>query len=295
MILKKILEEKLDGLIELAVTELPDDVEQALKIALKDEKTEIGKMNLRIIQENLEIAKSNSLPICQDTGILNFFIKIGKCSMDYDEMHEIINNAVKKATKKIPIRPSIVDPLTRKNTNDNSGEKIPHLYVHFNSKPYFEITVVPKGAGSENMCRLYMLTPHDGLMGIKKSILETVLESGGKSCPPIKIGIGIGGTSDLAMKLSKDALLRPLDQNHPNKKISNLENELLKMINDTGLGPMGLGGVKTSLGVKIEYASCHTASLPLGVGIQCWADRRATIRIHENGKIEYPSHRRIRH
>lgn len=295
MSLKKILEDELDDLIKLAVTELPDDVEQALKNALKNEKTEIGKMNLRIILENLEIAKTKSLPICQDTGILNFFIKIGKCSISYGEICEIIKNAVKRSTKNIPIRPSVVDPLSRKNTNNNVGEKIPHLCVDFNSEPYFEITVFPKGAGSENMCRMFMLTPHEGLLGIKKSVLETVIESGGKPCPPIKIGIGIGGSSDLAMKLSKDALLRPLGKNHPVQRIASIENELLKMINDTELGPMGLGGIVTALGVNIEYASCHTASLPLGIGMQCWADRRATMRVYESGKIEYLSHRRAGH
>lgn len=295
MSLKKILEDELDDLIKLAVTELPGDVEQALKNALKNEKTEIGKMNLRIILENLEIARTKSLPICQDTGILNFFVKIGKCSIGYDEICEIIKNSVKRSTENIPIRPSVVDPLSRKNTNNNIGEKIPYLYVDFDSEPYSEITVFPKGAGSENMCRLFMLTPHEGLMGIKKSVLETVIESGGKPCPPIKIGIGIGGSSDLAMKLSKDALLRPLGKNHPDERISSLENELLRMINDTELGPMGLGGIMTALGVNIEYASCHTASLPLGIGIQCWADRRATMRVYENGKIEYLSHRRAVH
>ena len=291
---KKILDRELDELISLAVTELPDDVEQALKLALEKEDSELGKMNLKLILENLSIARNKRLPICQDTGVLNFYIKVGEDCINHKELLDIIKNAVRRATLNIPLRPSIVDPLTRKNSGNNVGERIPYLYIETIDEPYFEITVFPKGAGSENMCRLFMLTPRDGIAGIKKSVLDAIVEAGGRACPPIIIGLGIGGTSDLAMKLSKEALLRPIGKPNPNDKIANLENELLKIVNSIGLGTMGLGGKITSLGVNIEYADCHTASLPLGVSFQCWADRRAVMRIYEDEKVEYLSHRRVR-
>jgi fumarate hydratase subunit alpha len=149
---------------------------------------------------------------------------------------------------------------------------------------------MPKGAGSENMSALAMLTPSQGLSGIKEFALNTIVKAGGKPCPPTIIGMGIGGSADISMKLAKEALLRPTNQRNDDSQIAELENELFTAINTLGIGPMGLGGKTTVLGVNIEYAYCHTASLPVAINIQCWAARRAVARIHPDGRIEHISH-----
>ena len=294
MNLKKILDDEIVKIIRLAVTELPLDVEDALRKSLREENTELGKMNLEIMLENIKLARKLEAPLCQDTGILTFFIKDGIRQIKQDEIIKILRSCVERATIEIPLRPCVVNPFTRLNTDDNTGKKIPFLYLEHIPEDYIEITVLPKGAGSENMSKMCMLTPKEGIEGIKKFVLETVINAGGKSCPPIKLGIGIGGSADVAMKLSKEAVIRPLNTRHPDKEVANVEKELFEMINATGLGPMGLGGKVTALGVNIEYADCHTASLPLGVTIQCWADRRGTMRVYKNGKVEYLTHRGIR-
>jgi fumarate hydratase subunit alpha len=287
---EEILENKLTELIRLAETDLPTDVETSLRNALQREKSELGKMNLEIILENVRVARENKIPMCQDTGILNFFIKYGNCKINYDKISKIVVESVKRATEEIPLRPCVVNPFSRLNTNNNTGIGVPNCDVEIISENYIEILVFPKGAGSENMNNLCMLKPASGIAGVKKFVLDTVINSGGYPCPPIKIGVGIGGTSDIAMKLSKKALLRRCGKKHEDKKIANLEKELRMMVDSTGIGSMGLGGTVTTIGVNVEYAGCHTASLPVGISIQCWADRRAAIRLHDNGHVEDLSH-----
>ncbi|WP_455277489.1 fumarate hydratase [[Eubacterium] cellulosolvens] len=291
---EQILENTLAELIRLAETDLPIDVRTSLKNALQKEKSELGKMNLEIILENVRIAKENKIPMCQDTGILNFYIKYGHCRINYDKINKIIIDSVKKATEEIPLRPCVVNPFSRLNTNNNTGIGVPNCDVEIVSKNYVEILVFPKGAGSENMNSLCMLKPASGIAALKKFVLDTVINSGGYPCPPIKIGVGIGGTSDIAMKLSKKALLRQCGKKNRDEKIASLEKELEEMMDSTGIGSMGLGGTVTTLGVNVEYADCHTASLPVGISIQCWADRRASMRLYDNGDVEYLSHRGIR-
>ncbi|MCQ5375990.1 MAG: fumarate hydratase, partial [Methanomassiliicoccales archaeon] len=170
---------------------------------------------------------------------------------------------------------------------NNLGERMPHVHFLPSQKDYFEISVMPKGAGSENMSALKMLNPSDGIDGIKEFVLETVVNAGGKPCPPIIVGIGIGGSSDLAMTLAKEALLVPLDKENTDPILSSLEREIYTALNETGIGPMGLGGRTTVLGVKIKMAYCHTASLPVAINLQCWAARKATARIFKDGTILY--------
>ena len=162
-------------------------------------------------------------------------------------------------------------------------------YINFkpSTNEYLKLAVLPKGAGSENMSALSMLTPTQGLKGVKKFVLETVLNAGGKPCPPIILGIGNGGSADISMKLAKEALLRPINARHPDPKIADLEIELFEALNEIGIGPMGLGGKTTLLGINIEYGHCHTASLPVAVNVQCWASRRATAKVYPDGKVEY--------
>jgi fumarate hydratase subunit alpha len=187
---------------------------------------------------------------------------------------------VKVASKEIPLRPNIVHPISRKNSGDNTGAGVPVIeFEVLDGKDFIEISVLPKGAGSENMSALRMLNPSEGIVGIKKFVLDTVAAAGSNPCPPTIVGIGIGGTADRAMLLSKRALLRSLDSRNSDAAMAKLEKELLTDVNQLGIGPMGLGGKTTSLGVCVEYSFCHTASLPVAVNIQCWANRKAKARI----------------
>jgi fumarate hydratase subunit alpha len=269
-------------LIKKAVTSVPKDVEEAIKTAFEEEDNDIAKIQLKNIIDNIELAEKSGLPLCQDTGIPLFYIKINSSpKVEIKKLEAVIEEGVKKATEEIPLRPNIVDPITRENRG-NVGEKIPIFHYDFTEEDLFEITFVPKGAGSENMSRLAILNPSDGLEGVKKFVLNAVEEAGGKPCPPTIIGVGIGGTSDFSSFLAKKALLRPLNKRNEREDIRGLEEELFKILNDTGIGPMGLGGRTTVLGVHVECADTHTASLPVAVNFQCWAARRAMLRKREN-------------
>jgi len=269
-------EETIVELLRKAVCNLPGDVEPALENALKAEENETAKIQLKNILENVKYARKEGIPICQDTGILRFYVRLGKVDVKAEEVKGVILRAVEKATEEIPLRPNSVDSLSR----ENSGN-IPEIEFEFTKNNSIEITAFPKGAGAENMSALAMLTPVDGIGGIKKFVLETVKKAGGNPCPPTIVGVGIGGLSDTAMKLAKKALLRNVGEPNPDSGIADLENQLLSEINKLGIGPMGLGGKATSLAVHIETAPCHTGSLPVAVNLQCWANRRATIRVSE--------------
>ena len=268
------VEELICRLYEEAAIKLPVDVKKALEDAHTLEEDETALLNLEAILENIKIAEEKNLPLCQDTGLPIIFVKMGKVQVE--NLKEGIINGVKKATEQVPLRPNVVDPLTRKNTGNNIGRFIPQIDIELVDTDQLEITIFPKGFGSENNNALKMALPGEGEEGIKQFVLETVLSAGGKPCPPIVVGVGIGGSSDMALKLAKKALLRNIGEYHPEERMANLEKEMLEMVNATGIGPMGLGGKTTALDVKIEYADTHTAGLPIGVCIQCWAARRAT-------------------
>jgi fumarate hydratase subunit alpha len=202
------------------------------------------------------------------------FVKLGK--VDVENLEQGINDGVKLATVNVPLRTNVVDPLTRINTGNNIGKGIPQINVELTDEPLLELTVFPKGFGSENNNKLAMLLPGDGVEGIKKFFEESILSAGGKPCPPTVIGVGIGGSSDMVMKLAKKALLRPINEKNNDERLAVLEDELLDIANKTGIGPMGLGGKTTVLGVNIELADTHTAGLPVGICVQCWAARHAT-------------------
>lgn len=284
---KSLIEKTAFELIKKAATTLPKDVKFALKKAYEVESSELSKLQLKTILENIKIAEKLEKPICQDTGLIEFFIKLNKDFVSSNELKQALRNAVKKATKKIPLRPNAVHPLKRINSGNNVGVNIPWIDIELHEKDFMEITVLLKGAGSENMSSLLMLDPKEGINALKRSIIEKVIAAGGKPCPPIILGIGIGGLIDSASKLAKKALLRRLDKRNPEKEIANLEKELLEAINLTGIGSMGLGGTVTALGVNIEYAFCHTASLPVVINFQCWAGRKAMAKVYENGKVEF--------
>jgi len=286
---EKVVEDTAVELIRRAVIQLPKDIENALVKAVTDEESEAGKVQLKAILENVKLAREVGAPMCQDTGLLVFFLKVGDKLGSVSGLSNALIQAAKRATLEVPLRPNAVHPITRKNSGDNTGLGIPYLDWDFIQGDFLEVTILPKGAGSENMSSVGMLNPAEGLPGLKKFVVDTIIAAGGRPCPPIVVGVGVGGTVDGALKLGKKALLRPIDRRHPDPDIAKLETDLLEALNMTGIGPMGLGGKFTALGVNVEYAYCHTASLPVGVNIQCWADRRAAARIHLDGKVEYLS------
>ena len=282
---QKDLETGLLQLILKAETEIPPDIIVALKRAFLVE-TGIAKIQLGAILANVKIAKKKLRPICQDTGILTFFVNIGTGFPAIGKLKKTIEYAVALATLEIPLRPNTIDPMTSKNNGDNLGSYLPHIIWDFEPGNDVHITILPKGSGSENTSALGMLSPNAGLEGIKHFVVDTVKKAGGKPCPPIVVGVGIGGSADLVMNLGKRALLRPVGTHHAEKLIATLEEELLEMINKTGIGPMGLGGKVTALDVHVETAHRHPASFPVGVMIQCWADRRASMVVHKDGSWE---------
>jgi len=278
-------------LLQLAVTELPQDVKEALQNAYQQEESEAGKTQLKAILNNVELAEKTQTPMCQDTGVIIFYLKAGAQVKDLDKIEEALRNATKRATKEVPLRPNAVNPFTQKNTGDNTGRFIP--FIHWKIVPgnNIEITVFPKGGGCENVCALGMLRPGEGVKGLKKFVVDTVIKAGAKPCPPNIIGVAVGGGADIAMKLAKETLLRPLNQSNSDPELAKLEKELHEAANSTGIGPMGLGGKFTVLGVHVEYAERHPASYPAAVAVQCWAARRASARIHPDGTVEYLTHK----
>ena len=279
------IEQGIVELIRKAETELPSDVIKALKKAY-DLEEGVAKTQIDAILKNIDLAKNSKRPMCQDTGIQTFFVKVGVDFPYISKLKDIILNGVKKATKEVPLRPNTVDPFTGENHKDNTGYQIPYITWDFTEGSDVYITALPKGGGSENMSKLGMLKPGVGIEGVKDFVVEEMIKAAGNPCPPTVVGIGIGGGADLTMKLGKKALLRPVCNRHNDKKIAAIEEELIKRINESGIGPMGLGGKTTVLDVHIEKAHRHPASLPVGIAVQCWADRRANMIIHSDGSWE---------
>lgn len=280
MISEELIAETICELYKKAAIELGEDVIIALEDALKIEDNDLAKVNIETILKNIELAKNNGIPMCQDTGIGIVFVKLG--NVEVENLVEGIKKGVAKATNEVPLRPNVVDPITRENSGNNIGEIIPQIDIELIDEDYIELTVLPKGFGSENNNALKMALPAEGIEGIKEFVVESALKAGGKPCPPMIVGVGIGGTSDLALKLAKKALLTKIGKRNPDKTLEQLETEILEEININGKGPMGLGGKTTALDVKIKKASTHTAGLPIGVCIQCWAARHASTKLWDN-------------
>ena len=285
------IEEVAVNLIRQAVTKLPEEVKTALKNAYSNERSPIGKTQLKAILENVEMAEKTNTPMCQDTGLISFYLEAGSKFENLDKVEDILCRAVRRATKEIPLRPNAVDPFTHENTNDNTGRHVPYFHWKIVKGDFLRITAFPKGGGSENTCALQMMKPSDGLMAVKEFVVDSVIKAGGMPCPPTIIGVGIGGGANIAVELAKQALMKPLDEVNPNLKIVELEHELYEAVNKTGIGPMGLGGDTTTLAVKVEYAHRHPASYPVAVAFQCWAARKATAVIHARGEVEYLTHK----
>jgi len=278
-------DKELSAAIGKAATVLPADVVRALE-ATRDREAGPARVQMEAILDNVRIARERAVPICQDTGTITFFVKLGVGFPHLGNLWRALSEATRAATQAVPLRPNTVHPFTGKNPGDNIGRYIPAITWEATEEDGAEIHILPKGGGSENCSVLKMLTPGAGLKGVKEAVTEHVVSCGGLPCPPTVIGIGIGGGADLSLKLGKLALLRPLGQRHPEPEVAALEAELEELINASGVGPMGLGGKTTVLAVHAEYAHRHPASLPLGIVVQCWAHRRAVVRIRPDGRME---------
>jgi fumarate hydratase subunit alpha len=253
---------------------LNDDIRTALEEGLGKEEAEIGRQILGQIIENADIAKKDNMAICQDTGMAVVFVEVGQeVHITGGSLTEAINEGVRRGYNKGYLRKSVVkDPIDRVNTGDNTPAII-HYNIVEGSK--IKLTVAPKGFGSENMSAVRMLKPSDGLEGVKKFILETVDKAGPNPCPPMVVGVGVGGTMEKAALIAKNALLRPVDQRSKIGYVSELETEMLDEINKLGIGPSGLGGRVTALAVNVEVFPTHIAGLPVAVNINCHATRHA--------------------
>jgi fumarate hydratase subunit alpha len=279
----EMIEEVTVHLLTTAATTLPADVLEALERARQTETSPVAKVQLDTILKNVGLGGMHLLPMCQDTGLALFYLT-GPCD---EGIIPAIRRGVERATRTIPLRPNVVGPISRTNSGNNLGVMMPLVHFEPASHEHLDITLMMKGAGSENMSALRMLTPAQGIKGIKEFILDTIVSAGGKPCPPVIVGVGIGGTADLACHLAKKALLRPLNQRNEDESLGHMEFEMTEALNRTGIGPMGLGGLNTVLGVSIESASCHTASLPVAISLQCWAARRASVRIFPDGRKKF--------
>ena len=254
---------------------LADDVRAAVEKARGTEESPVGREILDQMLENAAIAEREQIAICQDTGFAVFFVELGdRVSIEGGLLVDAINEGVRQGYRDGYLRKSICHPLTRKNTGDNTP-----AIVHLELVPgdALKILLAPKGAGSENMSRVAMLKPSDGLEGIKTLVIDRVREAGANPCPPVIVGVGIGGTMEKAALIAKKAMLRPIGSLNPDPELAPLEAEFLGKINDLGIGPQGLGGRTTALAVHIEVFPCHIASLPVAVNINCHASRHKEI------------------
>ena len=258
-----------------AAYDLSEDVCTAFDKAQEAETAPAAKEVIGLLKENARVAREDRIPICQDTGIAVFFIEIGQdLRIKNGFLNDAVNEGVRKGYKEGYLRKSVVDPLTRKNTGDNTPAII---YTELVPGDNLKISFMPKGAGSENMSAIRMLRPTEGIEGIREFVLECVKKAGANPCPPIVVGVGIGGTFEKAAVMAKKSLLRHIGSPNPKLELASLEEDLLKTVNRTGIGPEGLGGKVTAMAVHVETHPCHIASLPVAVNINCHAARHKTI------------------
>ena len=254
---------------------LAGDMEKSLRQAAEIEDGKLGKQIMNQLIENMEIAAEEKIPICQDTGMAVFFVNVGQdLHIEGMNLSDAINEGVRRGYTEGYLRKSVVkDPLIRENTKDNTP-----AIIHYDIVPgdKLEITIAPKGFGSENMSRVYMLKPSDGEEGVKKAVLEAVKEAGPNACPPMVVGVGLGGDFELAAKMAKKALTREAGSHSPYEHIARIEAELLEAVNKTGIGPGGLGGRTTALAINIETYATHIAGMPLAINMCCHVNRHLT-------------------
>ncbi len=268
---------KIEELFIEACEVLPQSVKDLLIRARDEEVSPLGKEVLGQIVENAALAEEKRLPVCQDTGLAQVFLTIGSEVWFEGDLYEAVNEGVRRAYCGGYLRKSVVrHPLDRVNTKDNTPAIV---HIKYATGDVFKIDVAPKGGGSENMSAVKMMIPADGEKGIIDFVLDTVLSAGGKPCPPIVVGVAVGGSFEKCALLAKEALLREIDDESDDEIARGLEKKLLSLINDTGVGPMGFGGTKTCLAVKVNVHPCHIASMPVAISIQCHAARHKSCEI----------------
>jgi tartrate/fumarate subfamily iron-sulfur-dependent hydro-lyase alpha chain len=273
----------------MSLKDIPPDVRTALKAAVERESSLRAAQIMRTMLEAVELGDKGMM-VCQDTGIPIYWLRIGtKRHVDGARLRGVIENGVRRATRETPFRSSIVHPIQRTNRQDSTGEGVPILHFDFvDGADCLQFLMMPKGSGSENWSFLKMLLPADGEAGIKRFIIDSVVAAAGKACPPIVVGVGLGGSSDQCVALAKEATTRPIGQRHPDPKVAAFELDVLDRINQLGIGPQGLGGDTTALDVHIERAWTHNSMNPVAVNMQCWRGERRSARIdYADGGVEW--------
>ncbi len=272
-----------------ALKDIPQDLRDALAAARERETSVTGRRVLDTILRNVQVADDQKNLVCQDTGIAVYTCRVGEhFPLHPTRIHEALRDGTERATREHPLRSNTVHTLTRENTGANVGHRVP--IVHWEFVPDWDgldVKCVPKGSGSENMSFLKMCVPADGVRGVKEFVLESIVGAGGKPCPPGIVGVGIGGSADYAMYLAKEAIARPVGTRNEDPEVATLEEELTALLNETGIGPMGLGGDVTVLHVHVEHADTHMTLNPVAVNYQCWAARRATAHVAADGGVEF--------
>ena len=271
-----------------ALKDIPQDLRDALKDAAGRETSVPGLRVLNTILRNVEVADGNGNLVCQDTGIAVYTCHVGEhFPLHPARIYDALRDGTARATIEHPLRSNAVHTITRENTGPNIGHRLPIVHWEFvKDWDGLDVKCVPKGSGSENMSFLKMCVPADGVKGIKQFVLESIVGAGGKPCPPGIVGVGIGGSADYAMYLAKEAITRPIGTRNADPIVAQLEDELMGLLNETGIGPMGLGGDVTVLNCHIEHADTHMTLNPVAVNYQCWAARRATAHIHADGTVD---------
>jgi fumarate hydratase subunit alpha/L(+)-tartrate dehydratase alpha subunit len=272
-----------------ALKDIPQDLRDALAEAKDRETSTPGRRVLETIVKNVAVADEQANLVCQDTGIAVYTCRVGeRFALHPARIYEALKAGTERATLEHPLRSNAVHTITRENTGPNTGYRLPIVHWDFVADwDGLDVKCVPKGSGSENMSFLKMCVPADGVKGIKQFVLESIVGAGGKPCPPGIVGVGIGGSADYAMYLAKEAITRPVGTTNPDPEVAKLERELFELLNETGIGPMGLGGDVTALACHVEHADTHMTLNPVAVNYQCWAARRATAHVAADGQVEY--------
>jgi tartrate/fumarate subfamily iron-sulfur-dependent hydro-lyase alpha chain len=287
--LKKVVADAAAYLDVWALQDIPQDLRDALVAARARETSTPGQRVLDTIIKNVAVADDEKNLVCQDTGIAVYYCRVGEhFPLHPARIYEALYEGTERATIEHPLRSNTVHTLTRENTGQNVGYRVPIVHWDFVAGwDGLDVKCVPKGSGSENMSFLKMCIPAEGVKGIKRFVLDSIVNAGGKPCPPGIVGVGIGGSADYAMHLAKEAIARPVGTRNPDPEVAKLEDELYDLLNETGIGPMGLGGDVTVLQCHIEHADTHMTLNPVAVNYQCWAARRASAHIGPDGEADY--------
>lgn len=286
---EKLISEVVFELLRRAVINIPKDVIRALEHAYANENDYLAKFQLKVILENIRMAEEKGLPVCQDTGIPLFLVELGSKTWIEGDLKRGVYRGVERATREVPLRSNVIHPFSKENSGTNVGWCLPH--IHFELKPGrddLRIMAVPKGLGSEAKTTLYYVASNEPMVeAVSYCVLDAVRNASGEPCPPYILGVGVGGTGELAVLNSKRASLREVGSRNKDPELEKLEARLLEAVNKTGIGPMGLGGSTTALDVHIEVCGSHTAATPIAVSFQCWAARKAEAIIDPKGNVKY--------